>query len=143
MATPKPVDPLEQILYAKNQYNQGATAGNKGLQTWAANQAKQQYGQLDPAEAAKVQAMGSSELDAYIKAKNGNLYGNTTPTTPTNQTTPTNTGASGVLGGGQYTGGVVGAAMGGKPLVTAGAGAVGTGLPDPKLPPAAPAAEAR
>lgn len=55
-------NPLNEILFSKEQYD----AGNKN---WAANNAQQYYGQLDPNIAKQVQGMNTEQLKAYIASQ--------------------------------------------------------------------------
>lgn len=62
-------NPYNEILYSKKQWEAGQAAGNAGLQNWAAKNAQNFYGMLDPAEAKAVQAMSTQELIDYMSTR--------------------------------------------------------------------------
>lgn len=61
-------DPYNQLQYLKQQY-EGA-GSNKGLQTWASNEAQKYYSMLSPEEAKRIQGMNASQLSNYRSTLN-------------------------------------------------------------------------
>lgn len=66
---------LNQILYSKNQYNQGVTQQNQGLKNWAQSNAQQYYSQLPQDLMSQVQGMNASALQSFYDS----LFNSPTP----------------------------------------------------------------
>jgi hypothetical protein len=71
-----PKDPLNEILYLKQQWQKAADSGNAGLQSWAEQQAKQYYSQLDPNTAKAAQSMSADVFSQEMGNLKSGTYAN-------------------------------------------------------------------